>query len=306
MSGPLLEVRNLNVSFSIGKDKLVAIRDLDLTIDRGDSVSFIGESGSGKSVIASAILASLEKNATVTGEVLFNGESIYDMTKSRLNEVRGKGICIISQNASQSFDPIMRIGPQMEELMVKTGVPKERCKDLSIDMLAQCGFEDPEAILRTYPHRLSGGMAQRVMIAMCVATDPELLIADEPTKGLDGLSCKAVIELMTKLGSSRSLLMITHDLYMAKCCRRTAVLYGGIVVEDGPSAAVISDPHHPYTKALKMSHPVNGMHPIPNGSERPPLVGCPFHNRCSLADDRCRCQMPPMEGEGHSMRCFHA
>ena len=303
---PLLEVKGLNVSFSVGKDRLIAIRDLDLTIGRGDSVSFIGESGSGKSVIASAILASLERNATVTGEVLFNGESIYKMSKSRLNEVRGKGICIISQNASQSFDPLMRIGPQMDELLIKTGTPKERCRDVSTDMLAQCGFDDPESILRTYPHRLSGGMAQRVMIAMCVATDPELLIADEPTKGLDGLSCKAVIDLMTKLGTSRSLLMITHDLYMAGCCKRTAVLYGGVIVEDGPSERVLSNPLHPYTEALKMSCPINGMHPIPNGSLRPPLEGCPFHNRCASADDTCRCQMPPVTMREHMVRCYRA
>ena len=302
---PLLKIGDLNISFSMGKGRIVAIRDLDLTIDRGDSVSIIGESGSGKSVIASAILASLERNATVTGEVLFNGESVYGMSKKRLNEVRGKGMCIIPQNASQSFDPLMLIGPQMRELMVKTGTPKERCREVSIDVLAQCGFDNPESILGTYPHRLSGGMAQRVMIAMCVATDPELLIADEPTKGLDGLSCKAVIDLMTKIGSERSLLMITHDLYMARCCKRTAVLYGGVMVEDGPSSEVLSDPRHPYTKALKMSCPVNGMHPIPNGSERPPLVGCPFHNRCHMADDVCMCQTPPMTGGGHSVRCHH-
>ena len=301
----LLEVENLNVDFSVGKDKLTAVRNLNLTINEGDSISFIGESGSGKSVIASAILASLERNATVSGNVYFKGESIYGMSKSRLNEVRGKGICIISQNASQSFDPLMRVGPQMAELMMKTGIPKERCKDVSIDMLAQCGFPDPESILRTYPHRLSGGMAQRVMIAMCVATYPELLIADEPTKGLDGPSCKAVIDLMTKLGSSRSLMMITHDLYMARCCKRTAVLYGGVIVESGPSEAVLNGPKHPYTIALKASCPANGMHPIPNGSERPPLVGCPFHNRCQYADDRCRTEMPGMDAGEHVSRCHH-
>ncbi len=302
----LLEVRDLNVTFSIGKEKLVAVRNLNMTVDEGESLSFIGESGSGKSVIASAILASMERNATVTGDVLFRGESVYGMSKSRLNEVRGKGICIISQNASQSFDPLMRIGPQMDELMIKTGIPKESCREIAIDKLAQCGFDNPEAILETYPHRLSGGMAQRVMIAMCVATDPELLIADEPTKGLDGLSCKAVIDLMTKLGSDRSLIMITHDLYMARCCKRTSVLYGGVVVENGPSDEVLENPIHPYTRALKASCPANGMIPIPNGSERPPLVGCPFHNRCSQCDGRCSTEMPGMPEGDHSARCYRA
>lgn len=299
----ILEISNLNVSFAIGGGRLDVIRDLNLKLERGRSLSMIGESGSGKSVIASAILASLERNALVSGEVLFNGESIYGMSKRRLEEVRGKGICLISQNASQSFDPLMRIGKQMGEFLLKTGTSPRLVREVISDSLHKCGFSDPDAVVGEYPHRLSGGMIQRVMIAMCTAADPEMLIADEPTKGLDGSSVTSVIDIMADVSRSRSFMMITHDLYVASCCMETLVLYGGVIIERGDSAKVLNEPKHPYTIALKASNPKNGMHPIPGSEARSPAAGCPFRNRCNIAEEECAREISMRHIDGVDVRC---
>jgi len=302
----LLDVNGLNISFSIGfNDSLDVIKDLNMTMNRTDTISMIGESGSGKSVIASAILRILESNATVSGNVSFEGEDIYGMTEKRILEIRSKDICLIPQNASQAWDPLTKIGRQMTEFQIKAGILQDDAKELSRDMLSKCGFDDPDTIMGTYPHRLSGGMCQRAMIAMCMSVSPALMIADEPTKGLDVYSRGHVLDLMTEVGKNSALLMISHDLQAAMHCRMTSVLYGGVIVERGPSCDVLNDPLHPYTKGLHAAHPRNGMRPIPGTGLRAFYNrGCIFSDRCSECTDECKDTMDMMIKGDREVRCL--
>ena len=230
------------------------------------------------------------------------------MSRKRLEQVRGKGICLIPQNASQAWDPLMRIGKQMTEFIEKTGYSKKEALDLAAENLIRCGFEDPVPIMKSYPYTLSGGMSQRAMIAMCLAVEPEVIIADEPTKGLDTKSVAQVIDLMTMITKEkRTFIMITHDLDVAQCCEEIAVLYSGLIVERGKSDEVSSNPYHPYTKGLIMAQPKNGMHPIPGDiGLRPDRIGCPFRNRCLQCDERCTSDVPLTDVRGRTVRCHNA
>jgi len=303
----LLDISRLDVSFSIGLDeRLDVIKGLDMSMERMDTISMIGESGSGKSVIASAILRILESNAMVSGNVSFEGEDIYGMTEKRLLEMRGKDVCLIPQNASQAWDPLTRIGKQMFEFQIKAGIPQDKVKGLSQDVLCRCGFDDPDAIMRAYPHRLSGGMCQRAMIAMCTSVGPSLVIADEPTKGLDVHSRGHVLKLMTEVGRDSALLMISHDLQAAMHCNRTSVLYGGVIVEHGPSSDVLINPLHPYTKGLNAAHPRNGMRPIPGTGLRAFCnKGCIFYDRCSERTEGCNEPVDLKTVGDSAVRCLH-
>ena len=283
-----IEIKDMNISFNVDMGKIYVIRDLNMTLESGCSVSFVGESGSGKSVIASAITRTLEKNANVSGDVFFQGKSVYGMSEKEIREIRGKEMGLIPQNASQAWDPIMKVGKQMSNFLIKVGKNKEEIPDILFKSLEKCGFDDPHFVLDTYPHRLSGGMSQRAMIAMIISAQPTMLIADEPTKGIDGKSIKKVIEIITDLGKNNTQMVITHDLNIAKCCKETIVLYGGIIIERGNSVDILNDPIHEYTVGLKRAHPKNGMHPIPGGSSSRDFgMGCPFKDRCSMATKEC-------------------
>jgi len=301
----VLEIDGLNVSFNVGDAELNIIRDLNFSLKQNDSISMIGESGSGKSVIAAAILNGLEKNAIVSGTVRYRGESIYDMSGKRLREVKGKGICLIPQNASQSWDPLMRIGAQMGGFLLKAGYEKKEIPSMIYDELLKCGFDDPAAITSSYPHKLSGGMSQRALIAMCTSVSPDILIADEPTKGLDGQSMSRVLELMASMKDEKTFIMITHDLCAAECCKKTAVLYAGKIVEFGDSKKVLDDPLHPYSVGLRAAHPRNGMTPIRGNGYRNPQDGCPFRERCDLCTAECSSEIPTTEVRGRMVRCIH-
>lgn len=300
----LLSVRDLHVSFVSGGNVITAVNGLDLDIDGGRSLAIVGESGSGKSVLASAILGMLEENGAARGEMLFDGEDLMKADRKRMASLRGRDICLIPQNAWSAWDPIMRIGDQMAEFMHRCGVPKEEAPQLAEEYLRRCGM-DP-GVLRSYAHRLSGGMSQRAMIAMCASVHPRLLIADEPTKGLDGRSRKQVLEIMSTLREGSALMMITHDLKAARCCEDVAILYGGQIVEIGPVNDVLDHPRHPYTKGLCAAHPSQGMVPIPGGTgERARVDGCCFMDRCSLRHEACAGKIP-LEGTTWKVRCNHA
>ena len=301
----ILDIKDLNVSFNVGDERLNVIRGLNLSLDKGCSVSMVGESGSGKSVIASAILRALERNAILTGDVIYRGQSIYKMPENALRSLRGKHLGMIPQNAFQAWDPLMKVGKQMVDFMEKTGAERGRIPEIVHSSLERCGFDDPEAVMNSYPHRLSGGMSQRAMIAMCIAPRPDLLIADEPTKGVDGASMRKIVDILSDLGEESTRIVITHDLSIARCCEHTAVLYGGVIVEYGPSEDVLNDPLHHYTKGLRMAQPKNGMCPIPGGGKREFGEGCPFMNRCPMATSECaRCKELKRMGD-RLVRCIH-
>lgn len=300
----LLSIKGLSVSFASGESTIHAVNSLDLDLDSGRSLAIIGESGSGKSVLASAILGTLEENGTASGQVLFDGRNILGSDEAVLMALRGRQICLIPQNAWSAWDPVIRIGDQMTEFMRCCGVPRSEAPNLALEYLKKCGLA-PE-VLRSYSHRLSGGMSQRAMVAMCASVRPRLLIADEPTKGLDGRSRTLVLDLFEKVIGDAALLMITHDLRAARSCDEVSVLYGGRIVESGPANEVLDRPLHPYTAGLCAAHPRRGMVPIPGGiGRRTEIVGCVFRDRCVLADHECQGDVP-MFGETRRVRCFHA
>ena len=300
----LLEIKKLNVGFRIGDTVLRAVKDLDVSVDSGETVSMVGESGSGKSVLVSAVFGILEKNSSVDGEILFEGRDLLSIPRKEFDLIRRKELVLIPQNVSQAWDPMMRIRDQMREFMTNAGIPEQDVPGIAKDYLSQCGFEDPKQIMDTYPHRLSGGMSQRAMIAMCMSVEPSLVIADEPTKGIDESAKDGILDLLTSERWGSSLLMITHDIGSASRCKRMMVMYAGRCVESGRTAEVLENPLHPYTKGLIGSDPRKGLNPIPFASRDLFPGECSFGNRCSLRDDRCDDGLFVVDGR--EVRCRHA
>ncbi len=300
----LLEIRKLNVDFRISGDVLHAVKNLDAIVNQSETVSMVGESGSGKSVLVSAVFGILEKNSSVDGEILFGGRDLLSIPRKEFDLIRRKELVLIPQNVSQAWDPMMRIGDQMREFMTNAGIPEQDVPGIAKDYLSQCGFEDPRQIMDTYPHRLSGGMSQRAMIAMCMSVEPSLVVADEPTKGIDESAKEGILDLLTSEKWGSSLLMITHDIGSASRCKRIMVMYAGRCVESGNTAEVLENPLHPYTKGLIGSDPRRGLNPIPFASRDLFPGECSFGNRCSLRDDGCDNSLFVVDGR--EVRCRHA
>lgn len=298
----LLEIRDLNISFYDKNRPILAIKDMNLDLDRQESICIVGESGSGKSVLAESILG-LHDSAHVSGSIKFKGRDILKMSECDIQNIRGKEVCLIPQNASQSWNPMMRLGKQMEEFLVKCGKDREEAQKSLMATMRGCGLDT--GLTREYPHRLSGGMSQRAMIAMCMAAEPDLLIADEPTKGLDNRCKEEVLNIMSSIREDHSLIMITHDLSASRICERLAVLYGGSIMEMGATNDVLHQPLHPYTKGLIGAHPRNGMVPIPGNGERPKVKGCSYVSRCCHSHDSCSQDIHLHDRDGRHVRCCH-
>jgi peptide/nickel transport system ATP-binding protein len=297
----LLELRNLRVTYRSERGDVPAVRGVDLTIERGQTVGLAGESGCGKSTIAGAVLRLLPKDTLVEGSVLLDGEDVYAMKPGQLRAVRWSGAAIVFQGALHSLNPVRRIGGQIEEALllhaVDLGLDRGQARRRVGELLERVGLRADRA--RSYPHQLSGGQRQRVLIAMALACEPDLLIADEPTTALDVMVQAQVLALLAELQLDRglALLFITHDLsVLNSTCERLVVMYAGRVVEEGPSRELFADPRHPYGRALAQAFPTIGdpasrMHPSglpgdpPDPAALPP--GCPFHPRCDVAVDEC-------------------
>jgi peptide/nickel transport system ATP-binding protein len=294
----LLEVRDLHVTYAAGSGAPVpAVRGLDLALDVGETLGIAGESGCGKSTMASALLRLLPKGTSVTGEVLLDGEDVLEMRPGRLRAVRWTELAIVFQGALHTLNPVRRVGDQIAEairLHSKNGdSPSKRVADL-LEMVGM-----PARRASAYPHELSGGQRQRVLIALAIACEPRMLIADEPTTALDVMVQAQVLRLLADLQRDLGLaiIFITHDLStLANICRRIAVMYAGRIVEEGPNDRVFTDAAHPYTRALAAAFPVIGdarfrMNPsgLPGDPPDPRDVpsGCPFHPRCPVAIEIC-------------------
>lgn len=299
----LLEVENLNISFIDGRSRINAVKSVSLTLETKGSLCIIGESGSGKSVLVESFLGVLDSKAEASGRITFNGKDILGMGPNELRGIRGKGICLIPQNATQAWNPMMRVGQQVREFLIKCGKDEAYIKKEVPRIFEECDL-DP-SLLRQFPHRLSGGMSQRAMIAMCIAAEPDILIADEPTKGLDGSSKKEVLKLMSSLKDNHSLIVITHDLATAGICEDIIVLYAGTVMESGKTKDILTNPLHPYTKGLIAAHPRNGLNPIPGGGERHDGIGCCFKTRCCHNHDNCNEHIDLHDKSGRALRCCH-
>lgn len=304
----LLNVRSLRVVFPTAHGPFEAVSDVDLDLHLGEKMALMGESGCGKSVLGHAILGLMDHVSEVSGSVRYRGKELCDLDREEYRKLRGASIALVPQSPSSALDPVIRIGRQIDEMYVNSsGSSWKEVRELTMGQLNEVGFDDPGAIYKSYPHRLSGGMCERALIAMGISLGPDILIADEPTKGLDPSSKVGVIDLLLEKCAGGSLLLITHDYYVAAACDRVAVMYAGQIVEDGPASTVLTAPYHPYTMGLWQALPANGLRPMPGMMERDLNKGCRFMNRCPLKDDECR--MPQALhniDDHHWVRCCHA
>ncbi len=320
---PLLEVRELHTEFRTGAGVVRAVDGISYTVEAGETVAIVGESGSGKSVEALSILRLIPNppGRIVSGEVLFDGRDLRKLTEEEMRSVRGRDIGMVFQEPMTSLNPVLTIGRQITETLEQhQGATREDADKRAIELLAMVGIAEPRRRLRQYPHQLSGGMRQRVMIAVALACNPKLIIADEPTTALDVTIQAQILELMKsltqKLGVAQ--IIITHNLgVVARYASRVNVMYAGRIVEAGSAEAIYHDPRHPYTVALlksvpRLDQPRRARLDPVEGSP-PDLTkldgGCAFRPRCRFAVDKCATAYPKLDavGEpGHLVACFRS
>ncbi len=311
MPDAVLSVSDLRVIFRIGQDRLTAVDKVSLNMAPGEHTALLGESGCGKSALALAIFGLLPKTALVSGVVRGLGfDNLLALPQSAINRLRGRAMVLIPQNPHGSLNPVFRTGRQVAESVYLNAC--RRPADLRSEthrLLRVAGLPDPQAVARMFPHEISGGMAQRVLLAAGLAGRPIVVVADEPTKGIDPEVRKACMTQLLGGFRESAMLLITHDLEVACVCERAAVMYAGEIVELGPGREVLLAPRHPYTQGLIRAHPRCGLNPLPG--EAPALsdlpTGCRFHPRCERADGICGHTPPPLRGDGRRfVRCFHA
>ncbi|GGY81805.1 ABC transporter ATP-binding protein [Streptomyces nitrosporeus] len=310
---PLLEVRDLRVTYGSGAFAVPAVRGVDLRVDAGRKLGIAGESGCGKSTLALALLRLLPSSATLTGEILLDGEDVLTMRWGRLRAVRWAGASIVFQGAMHSLNAVHRIGDQIAEpILLHGGSTPGAAGRRAGELLEQVGL--PAARAGSYPHELSGGQRQRVMIAMALACDPRLIIADEPTTALDVMIQAQILRLIEQLVADQDLglIMISHDLaVLSDTCDRLAVMYAGRVVEEGPAKQVYENARHPYGQALSAAFPrigdLSSRHAprgLPGDPPDPAALpsGCTFHPRCPVALDSCAGQEQELRDAGPDRR----
>ncbi|HVM71941.1 MAG TPA: ABC transporter ATP-binding protein [Anaerolineales bacterium] len=316
----LLEVRDLYLEFKTSRGKLKALNGITFTVQPGEIFGLVGETGCGKTVTGLSILRLLPRSAAlVGGQVLFEGTNLLDLSRSQIESLRGSKIAMIFQDPSTSLNPVFSIGSQIERVIRQhMHVGRRQAHEKACSVLAAVGLPDVERTLGSYPHQLSGGMQQRVMIAMALSCSPHLLIADEPTTSLDVTIQAQILKLLRELQKkfAVSVILITHNLgVIAQTCDRLAVLYGGRVAETGSSRDIFNQPQHPYTRGLMNAIPRPGgrgarMATIPGTVPSNPgaMTGCAFAPRCGSAMPRCSLETPPLFtiGENHSSACFLA
>ncbi len=317
---PLLAVRNLGVTFQLRGGKAVkAVDDVSFEVRPGQHVGLVGESGSGKSVTSLAIMGLLpSRGVKLSGEVLYGGRNLLEMSRRSLSRLRGRDIAMVFQDPMTSLNPVIPIGLQITEVIEEHfDVSKGEARSRAGDLLAKVGIPDPSKRLKDYPHQLSGGMRQRVLIAIALACEPRLLIADEPTTALDVTIQAQVLEVLKQLvaDTDAALLMITHDLgVVAGLCDTVNVMYSGRIVESATRERLFAHPRHPYTGGLLESIPrldsPRGvpLTPIPGSPTQvlPWAEGCAFSPRCRHRVDECTTRTPGLEPDGdRELRCFN-
>ena len=317
---PLLEIQDLRVLFPVHKKWLPAVDGVNLSIRQGEITGVVGESGSGKSVMSQSILRLRDHDTAVKyeGEILFEGENLLKKPLDQMRGIRGERISIIFQDPLNSLSPVHTVGMQLSEiLMLHKSMTKQEARERVVQMLEMTGIPNPENCIRKYPYELSGGMQQRVMIAMALACEPKLLIADEPTTALDVTIQEQILHLIRDLNEKlgMSVLFITHDMgAVAQLCHSVKVMYLGQVVESASTERLFENPLHPYTRGLLACIPHLQVErgkslPVISGTV-PPLSkipqGCHFCTRCEYKDKRCEKEQPPLvEAEpGHLVKCW--
>ncbi|MHC4049451.1 ABC transporter ATP-binding protein [Bradyrhizobium sp. 25ACV] len=320
MIEPALRLERLSVAFRSGGRDRAVLREISLEIARGESYGLVGESGCGKSTLALTAVRYLPRNGRIIGgSLMLDGADIMRLNPRALRNLRTKSVSMVYQDPGKALNPSLKIGRQLVEVYEVMGLPRAEREARALAMLKMVRIADPRSVMERYPHQLSGGMQQRVAIAMALANEPTMLILDEPTTGLDATVEAEVLDLVSDLRREfgSSILFISHNLaVVAKMCDRVGVLYAGMLVEEGPTRDILSSPRHPYTIALLRCLPrggqrkdqrqletIPGFLPIPGA----PMPGCPFATRCALADDRCRTEVPDLTTAGNRrVRCHYS
>jgi peptide/nickel transport system ATP-binding protein len=320
MSGVLLSVENAVVDLPTPRGNLRAVDHVDLVVGAGKTLGIVGESGCGKTMLSRAILQLLPKKAKLSGRVMFDGQDLPNLSAEKLRKLRGRSLAVVFQDPMTSLNPVLTIGTQLiETIQEHLELDLARARLRSIELLAAVGIPAPEQRLAQYPHQLSGGMRQRVAIAVALSCEPKLLIADEPTTALDVTIQAQILDLLAREQQRRhmAMIIITHDLgVVAGRTDEVAVMYAGRVVERAPTPALFKQMRMPYTEALLAALPkldAAPHTPLPAISGRPPdptrpLKGCSFSPRCRYAVDRCNREKPqlsPAETSQHVYACFH-
>ncbi len=320
MKEPLLQVRGLRTEFRTRRGVVRAVDRVDLVLHRGEALGIVGESGCGKSVLALSLLRLIPRpnGRIAAGEILYEGCDLARVSEKEIRRIRGNEISMIFQEPMTSLNPVYTIGFQIEEVLLKhRKLSRAEARRAAVEMLARVGIPDPASRLGDYPHQMSGGMRQRVMIAMALSCRPKILIADEPTTALDVTIQAQILELMKRLREAfgMAVMLITHDLgVVAETCERVLVMYAGKAVEEAPAGELFARPRHPYTVGLFRSLPKLGgrsgrLTPIP-GTVPSPLdlpAGCVFQDRCFRVQEDCRIDPPPWTEmtPDHRFRCRH-
>ena len=316
---PILEIDHLNVRFR-GEKVLHAINDLSLRLEQGETLALLGESGSGKSVTLKTLLRLLPpKRSEIEGDIRVNGTDILTLSGRALQRYRGSEVSMVFQEPALALDPVYKIGQQIAEAVQRhKGIRREEAMDVALDMLRRVRIPSPERRMTNYPHELSGGMRQRVMIALALACRPRLLLADEPTTALDATVQIQILLLLRELQREfgMAVIFVTHDIGVAvEISERIAVMYAGAIIEEGTTREIITNPQHPYTKGLLAAN----LHDVAKGTRlnaipgAPPALherptGCSFAPRCPVAMPECRASVPPMTALGPRRRvaCLRA
>ncbi|PTW63036.1 peptide/nickel transport system ATP-binding protein [Breoghania corrubedonensis] len=317
MSVPLLSVRDLHVEFPTRRGRLKAIDGVSFDLAPGEVLGMVGESGAGKSLTGAAVIGLLEPPGRIAdGEIWLKGERIDNVSRKAMRQIRGRRIGMVFQDPLTSLNPLFTVGDQIvETIMTHLPVSAREARDRAVSLLEAVGIPAASKRLTAYPHQFSGGMRQRVVIALALCAEPELVIADEPTTALDVSVQAQIIDVLKELCSARgaSVILITHDMgVIAETADRVAVMYSGRIAEIGPVAQVVKAPHHPYTVGLMGSIPsltgsVDRLVQIPGSMPRLDAIppGCAFNPRCPHAFERCRVERPePMEMEGSRVACW--
>lgn len=301
----ILNVKNLQTVFHTPKGDVKAIRGIDISISQGEILGIVGESGSGKSVCMKSVMRILPSTAEITAdEISYKGKNILFQTEDELRKYRGKEMAMIFQDPMTSLNPLKKIGKTLIEVIIRhKKCSKKEAYDIAINMLKKVGITNPKMRMKRYPHEFSGGMRQRVLIAMALCCEPSLLIADEPTTALDVTIQAQILELLKEINKDRnmSIILISHDMgVMASTCTRVAVMYGGIIVEEGTTEEIFNSAKHPYTKSLLESIPdinksrhtrLKTIEGAPPSLSKMPK-GCPFVDRCKYKFEKCKNELP--------------